>query len=150
MILNGNLSVTVNQMGLIQHGEAVYFPKLLEEKNMSHMSFSTTQTAGVQFEAGKRSGKGVKSSGGWQSRRKGWRIDLIHLILGKWRKGNLFKIVLVRVGEISFGYLATIWIHHNYHVTPSPNCNCLSGIVTGATKTIIKLALFKRKGTKYS
>ena len=62
-------------MGLIQHGEAVYFPKLLEEKNMSHIKFSTTQTAGVQFEAGKRSGKGVKSSGGWQSRRKG-RIDM--------------------------------------------------------------------------
>ena len=35
-------------------------------------------------------------------------------------------------------------------VTPSPNCNCLSGIVTGATKTIMKLALFKRKGTKCS
>ena len=62
-------------MGLIQHDETAYFPKLLEEKNMSHISFSTTQTAGVQFEAGKRSGKGVKSSGGWQSRRKGW-IDM--------------------------------------------------------------------------
>ena len=72
MFLNGYNSVTLNQMGLIQDGETVYFLKLLEEKPMSHISFSTTQTAGVQFEASKRRGKGVKSSGGWQSRRTGW------------------------------------------------------------------------------
>ena len=61
MFLNGYNSVTLNQMGLIQDGETVYFLKLLEEKPMSHISFSTTQTAGVQFEASKRRGKGVKS-----------------------------------------------------------------------------------------
>ena len=61
-------------MGLIQDGENCVLSQVVgrETYSMSHISFSTTQTAGVQFEASKRSGKGVKSSGGWQSRRTGW------------------------------------------------------------------------------
>ena len=75
MFLNGYNSVTLNQMGLIQDGENCVLSQVVGRETYVHISFSTTRTAGVQFEASKRRGKGVKSSGGWQSRRTGW-IDM--------------------------------------------------------------------------
>ena len=112
MFLNRYISVTLNQMGLIQDGETVYFLKLLEEKP-TVCPTSVLAPLKLQVSSSKPASEGARVSRAPEAGRVDGKDGVVTSHTPHFQvKGSLsFPLV-----KYLLGVLATIYIHHNYRV----------------------------------